>query len=109
MASTPDDKVARTTPAWEFLAPPEAAGELGRLGAYRVLKLLGQGGMGMVFQAEDVQLRRLAALKVMRPDFAVQEQARARFRREARAAATLKHDHILTLYHAGGKGRLPFL
>src|SRR5437870_93448 len=101
MPSVPDPYPTRTDSRWGFLAPPQEAGELGRLGSYRVLKLLGQGGMGMVFQAEDVQLRRLAALKVMRPDFAVQEQARARFLREARAAATLKHDHIVTIYQVG--------
>jgi tRNA A-37 threonylcarbamoyl transferase component Bud32 len=82
---------------------------LGRLGQYRVLKLLGQGGMGMVFQAEDSQLRRLAALKVMRPEFTAHDQARARFLREARAAAALKHDHIVTIYQVGEEGGVPFL
>src|SRR5690348_6411084 len=80
-------------PAWPFLAPPQAPDELGRLGPYRVLRQLGQGGMGVVFQAEDPQLRRPVALKVMRPDFALRDDARARFLREARAAAALRHDN----------------
>lgn len=109
MASAPDYDATRKDPRWGFLAPPQEAGELGRLGSYRVLKLLGQGGMGMVFQAEDVDLRRLAALKVMRPDVAVKDQARARFLREARAAATLKDDHVVTIYQVGEERGVPFL
>jgi predicted Ser/Thr protein kinase len=109
MASIPDPRATRSDARWKFLAPPQKAGELGRLGSYRVLKLLGQGGMGMVFQAEDVQLRRLTALKVMHPHIAVQEQARARFLREARAAAALKHDHVVTIYQVGEERGVPFL
>lgn len=72
---------------YDFLAPAQAADELGRLGSYRVLKLLGAGGMGAVFQAEDPQLQRLVALKVMLPALAASESARKRFLREARAAS----------------------
>jgi hypothetical protein len=94
---------------WDFLAPPQQPGELGRLGQYRILKQLGQGGMGVVFQAEDQQLRRLAALKVLRPDVGAGEELRARFLREARAAAALKHDHIVTIYQVGDERGVPFL
>src|SRR5262249_54564884 len=52
----------------DFLAPPQADDELGRLGGYKVLKWLGQGGMGLVFEAEDVKLKRRVALKVMKPE-----------------------------------------
>src|SRR4051812_37918284 len=65
------------------LAPPQQADEIGRLGPFRVLKLLGQGGMGAVYLAEDAKLKRRVALKVMRPEVAVNPQARARFLREA--------------------------
>src|SRR5208337_4309023 len=64
---------------FDFLAPAQSAGEIGRLGKYRVLKLLGQGGMGMVFQAEDPNLQRAVALKVMLPAIAVNASARERF------------------------------
>jgi ribosomal protein S27E len=92
-----------------FLAPAQAPDELGRLGPYRVLKVLGAGGMGVVFRAEDPQLQRLVALKAMLPDLAANESARQRFLREARAAAKLKHDHIVSIYQVGEDRGAPFL
>jgi hypothetical protein len=84
-----------------YLAPPQGPDEIGRLGGYRVLGVLGQGGMGMVLRAEDPALRRPVALKVMLPGLAVHESARARFLREARAAAALRHEHVVTVYQVG--------
>lgn len=92
-----------------FLRPAEAPGELGRLAHYRVLKELGRGGMGMVFEAEDTQLQRLVALKVIRPDIASREETRARFLREARAAAALKNDHVVTIYQVGEDNGVLFI
>lgn len=92
-----------------FLSPPERPDELGRLGDYRVLKLLGQGGMGAVYLAEDPQLERLVALKVMRPGLAANPDFRHRFLREAKATAKLKDDHIVAIYHVGEHKGLPFL
>jgi formylglycine-generating enzyme required for sulfatase activity/tRNA A-37 threonylcarbamoyl transferase component Bud32 len=96
-------------PRLTFLAPAQQADELGRLGGYRLLRVLGHGGMGLVFEAEDVLLRRRVALKVMLPEVAKQPQARERFLREARAAATLSHDHIISIYHVGEDNGVPFL
>src|SRR5687768_12875358 len=70
-----------------FLSPPQSHGEIGRLGPYRVLAELGRGGMGVVFRAEDPQLKRHVALKVMLPFVAANPRAEARFVREARAQA----------------------
>jgi hypothetical protein len=92
-----------------LLAPPQAPDELGRLGPYRVLQVLGCGGMGVVFAAEDPQLRRPVALKVLRPALAAGGAARERFLREARAAAGIDHDHVITVYQVGEDRGVPFL
>jgi serine/threonine protein kinase len=94
---------------YDFLAPAQTAGEIGRLGPYRVLKVLGAGGMGVVFQAEDPHLERLVALKAMKPALASSSSAKLRFIREAKATATLKHDHIVTIYQVGEDRGVPFL
>lgn len=92
-----------------FLAPPVEPGEIGRLGPYRVLAPLGRGGMGMVFRAEDLGLRRPVALKVMRPRVATSAAAQRRFLAEAQAAAQLRHDHVVTIYQVGEDRGVPFL
>ena len=79
-----------------------------RLGHYRIERELGRGGMGVVYLAQDEQLGRQVALKVVRTQELVDEtalrQARARFRREARLAAKLLHPNVVTLfaYHEFG-------
>ncbi|MDB5313420.1 MAG: Serine/threonine-protein kinase pkn3 [Gemmataceae bacterium] len=84
-----------------------------RLGRYRVVRRLGSGGMGVVYLAEDEDLRRAVALKVMKPEMARNPAARHRFLREGRAAAGLRHDHVVTVYHVGEEttpdGPTPFL
>jgi serine/threonine protein kinase len=92
-----------------FLAPPEGPGEIGRLGGYRVLAVVGSGGMGVVFRAEDPVLERVVALKAMLPALAISSTARQRFLREAKAAAALQHDHIVTIYQVGEDRGVPFL
>ena len=72
------------------LGPPQGPGEIGRLGPFRVIKLLGAGGMGSVFQAVDSQLGRSVALKVLRSRLTGSPVARERFLREARAAAAAR-------------------
>ncbi len=93
----------------DFLAPAEAADEIGRLGPYRVLTVLGAGGMGVVFKALDPFLQRLVALKAMLPSLAASATARERFLREARAAAAIKHDHIVTIHQVGEDRGAPYL
>jgi hypothetical protein len=91
-----------------LLAHPQAPGELGRLGPYRVLGLLGAGGMGAVFEAEDPALGRRIALKVMLPSQADSARSRQRFLDEARAAAALLHDHVVPIYQVGEDRGVPF-
>jgi tRNA A-37 threonylcarbamoyl transferase component Bud32 len=92
-----------------FLKPPLQPDEVGRLADFRVLQLIGQGGMGIVFRAEDTRLGRVVALKVMQPQLASDAKARERFMREARAMAALKNDHVVTVYEVGGASDFPFL
>jgi serine/threonine protein kinase len=65
--------------------------------------------MGVVFQAEDPNLRRLVALKVMRPSLASSAEFHRRFLREARLAAAIEHEHIVTVYQVGEDRGVPFL
>jgi serine/threonine protein kinase len=109
MADVPPKRPTGPDKSFAFLAPPEGPDEIGRLGAYRVLKLLGRGGMGMVFKAEDPQLQRAVALKVMLPTIAANEAARERFLREARAAAKLEHDNIIAIYQVGDDRGVPYI
>jgi serine/threonine protein kinase len=98
--------------AWElsqFLHPPLAPDELGRLGPYRVLQVLGAGGMGIVFHAEDPQLKRSVALKAMLPTLGGNESARKRFLREAQAAAAISHDNVVHIYQVGEDHGVPFM
>lgn len=72
-----------------------------KLGRYEVVRLLGEGAMGGVFEARDPVIGRTVALKVIRPELLVSEEHRARFFREAQAVGKLSHPHIVTLYDMG--------
>jgi tRNA A-37 threonylcarbamoyl transferase component Bud32 len=92
-----------------FLEPPLQGDELGRLANFRVLQLIGQGGMGIVYRADDTRLSRAVALKIMQQRFASDTKIRQRFLREARAMAAIKSDHVVTVYEVGVANDLPFL
>ncbi len=107
---TADHLGPATTPATlTFLRPAQADDELGRLAGFRILEVLGKGGMGLVFRAEDVQLRREIALKVIKPEHIENPQYRERFLREARAAAALQHDHVMPVHQIGEDNGVLFL
>jgi len=95
--------------SYPFLKPPQQRDELGRLGEYRILKLIGRGGMGVVFRAEDMRLDRMVALKVMHPHFAADSTMRERFLREAKAMASIKSEHVVTVWDTGVAQGVPFL
>ena len=81
----------------ESAAPPPLAAAIGR---YRLVRLLGEGGMGVVYEAEQDQPRRAVALKVIRPGFATAETLR-RFQHESEALGRLQHSGIAQIYEAG--------
>jgi WD40 repeat protein/tRNA A-37 threonylcarbamoyl transferase component Bud32 len=93
-----------------FMSPTTltpAAGEA--FGNYRILRTLGSGGMGTVYLAEHLDLQRRVALKMIRPERLAHGDARARFRREARAVANLRHPGICAVHEVGSVGDIPFL
>ena len=79
------------------------------LGPYRIDGFIGAGGMGEVFHATDTRLNRRVALKLLPTGAALDEQMRARLRREATAVAALAHPHICTLYDVGSHDHVDFL
>jgi serine/threonine protein kinase len=96
--------VVRTEPS----APPSAEGELaaqwvGRVidGRYKIVEVLGEGGMGAVFVAEHLKLRKLVALKTIRREFSGDGQAEVRFAREVRATAQIEHQHVVSALDCG--------
>lgn len=68
------------------------------IGHYKIVRLLGTGGMGEVYLAEDTKLRRKVALKLLPPQFSADNERKRRFLKEARAVSTLNHPNIITIY-----------
>jgi urea transport system substrate-binding protein len=107
--SAPDAGPPARAEAFSFLGPPRGGPELGWLGPYRVLRLLGRGGMGVVFEAEDTHLHRTVALKVLKPELAADATERQRFLQEARVAASLPPEHIATIYQVAEENGVPLI
>jgi formylglycine-generating enzyme required for sulfatase activity len=102
------DRSAELKAILGLLQPAQENDELGRTSGYRLLKHIGTGGMGTVFRAEDLMLRRPVALKIMKPETQSNE-GWARLQREARSMAAIKHEHLATVYGAGREGEVFFL
>lgn len=95
--------------ASKLLAPPSHPEMLGRIGRYEVERLIGAGGMGIVFKAFDSELNRPVAVKVLAPHLAGSGAARSRFAREARAAAAVVDEHVVAIHNVETDGESPFL
>ena len=92
-----------------FLAPSEFPDSLGRVGPYEVKGVLGRGGNGVVLKAFDAGLNRFVAVKVIAAPLAGSGAARARFTREARAAAAVVHENVVAVHAVDQAGGLPYL
>ena len=80
-----------------------------RLGPYEIVRPLGAGGMGEVYEARDPRLRRLVAIKVLPAHLRTDADLLARFHREARALSSLSHPHVCSVYDVGCEGEIDFL
>jgi serine/threonine protein kinase len=80
-----------------------------RLGPYEVIAATGAGGMGEVYKARDTRLDRTVAIKILPSHLTGREDLRQRFEREARAASSLNHPHICTLYDIGRQDGIDYL
>src|ERR671933_164322 len=78
-------------------------------GRYRILRKLGSGGMANVYLAEDEDLGRRVAIKIMSERYANDELFNERFRREAKSAAALSHPNIVSIYDRGEADGLPYI
>jgi serine/threonine protein kinase len=80
-----------------------------RLGKYLIVRLIGSGGMGAVYEATHLELRKRMAIKTLLPSLAVNPEARARFLREGEAASRIDHPNVVNVTDTGNEGNIPFL
>ncbi len=99
LAARPPERPPAT--AVHFPGPPTGRGPLGQLGSYHVVRLLGRGAFGAVYEAHDDSLGQTVALKVLRPERAEDAQERARFEREGRQIAAVRHPNVVAVYSVG--------
>jgi serine/threonine protein kinase len=111
MAGTPEALAGAgaVNPADDNLEEPQFSVNLGQLGTYRLLKLLGAGGMGQVFQAMHTRLEKVVALKVLHSGNLSNRDSIARFEREMQAVGRLNDPHIVRALDAGEAGGTHFL
>jgi serine/threonine protein kinase len=89
--------------------PAELAAGTVIAGHYKIARILGRGGMGIVYLAEDIRLKRPVALKFLPPGIALDEDIRRRFIIEAQAAAALSHSNICTIYEVDDQAEKTFI
>ena len=109
VAGSPRPRRATPDPREDVETVPRERESPSRIGPYEVIERVGRGGMGEVFRAVDPALDRVVALKILAPALADNPEARRRFLREARAAAAVCHEHVVTIHAVDDSGDLPYL
>jgi len=104
-----DPTVRVGTPQPIVLAPHLALESMKELGPYRLLRQLGSGGMGIVFEAEEMTTHERFAVKVLRPSLVMEPEAKERFAREAQAMASIGHQRIVPVIHVGEAYGIPYI
>src|SRR6478735_11435032 len=79
------------------------------LAGYRLLSVVGRGGMSVVYQAENPRLGSIVALKVLAPELATDDVFRARFLQESRIAASIRHPNVIPIFDMGAHGDLLYI
>ncbi len=79
------------------------------IGRYKIVEKLGEGGMGVVYKAQDIRLDRIVALKVLAAHLLSDNEAKKRFEREAKAAAALDHANVATVFEIGDDNGRSFI
>jgi eukaryotic-like serine/threonine-protein kinase len=106
---TPADRApTKTLPAPSVQTPATAASELAEVPGYELLGVLGPGGMGVVYKARHLKLRRVVALEMILAGGHAGEADLERFRTEAEAVARLQHPNVVQVFEVGEHGGLPF-
>lgn len=95
--------------AVDFLEPSSEPANLGRLGEYEIVEIIGRGGMGIVLKGFQKELHRHVAVKVLSPHLATSGAARLRFTREAQATAAVVHPHVMAIHSVNANAKLPYL
>jgi serine/threonine-protein kinase len=91
------------------IEPEETVDFLGKLNGYEIVRVLGRGGYGIVFEAVDSTLNRNVAIKVLTRDLSGRAVSRRRFIREARACAAINHPNVVTIHGVDDSGETPFI
>ena len=93
----------------DYLGPPSHPEMLGRIGRYEIERVIGSGGMGVVFKGFDTELNRPIAIKVLARHLSQNGAARRRFAREGKAIAAVVHEHVVAIYNVETDDATPFL
>ncbi|MFM7564798.1 MAG: protein kinase domain-containing protein, partial [Planctomycetota bacterium] len=104
----PEEPVLGLDHVLGLLEPDDSDGSLGRLGPFKIVELLGEGGSAFVFRAIDSRLNREVAIKLLKPGLMLTPRHQKKFLEEAQTLASLRADHVINIYEVGEYQNLPY-